>query len=245
MKRKWVLIALSVGLLGAAITGGAALAHGFRDGGHSSGRLIGQDASEQQAALAARVAAILGADEQATADAMAQVQEEMQTEQLAEFRAALETMVQDAVDGGKITQEDADEFLAAIEAGGWRGFGKRGHHGRGFNHYGDGLDGAAKAQEYADRVGEVLGVDGADVADAFGQAKDAIFSERLDAKLQEAVDSGKITQEEADEIRARIESDDWRGFGKHGGGRRGGFGAWGVGHHGGLGPSNLSFATAA
>ncbi len=60
--------------------------------------------------------------------------------------------------------------------------------------------------EITDRVAAILGVDSADLGSAFDQARDEVRSEKMDARLDAAVEDGTITQEEADEIRAWMDS---------------------------------------
>ena len=258
MRKRWILIALSVGLLAAAVTGGVALAWGGNGHGWGWGRgdhdeqksavaakvaeILGTDAQEtadaieqanrevreeaQQAALddfAGRVAATLGTDTDATADAMEQVAGEMRSE-------ALESRLQAAIDNGRITEEEAQEYRDKAASGGW--------YGKGFGFKG------GDSEDFANRVGAILDVDGDDVADAIEQAMNDIRSEAVETRLQAAIDSGKITEEEAAEIREKIESGDWRGFGKRGHhGRHGGKGHWGRGHYRGSGfgdsPTNI------
>lgn len=250
MRKRWILIALAVGLLTVAVTGGAALAwggpghglgpgHGWGRGGHDdrmsdlAGKVAGiLGAGEQETAealaqarqelrdeiretalndLAGRVAETLGADPDATASAIEQVADEMRSE-------ALESKLQAAIESGQLTEEQAQEIRNDAEAGGWRG--------KGFASKGD-------TQEFANRVGAILGVAGGDVADALDQARTAIMREAVESRLQAAIDSGQITEEQAAEIRERIESGDWRGFGKRGHhGRHGGKGHWGRGRWG-------------
>ena len=172
----------------------------------------------QEAALqdfAGRVAETLGTDSDETAYAIKQVAEEMRSE-------ALETKLQETIDSGDITEDEAQEIRDRVAAGGW--------HAKGFGFKSD-----DDAEDFANRVGTILEVEGSDVADAVEQAIDDIRSEAIEARLQEAIDSGKITEDEADEIREKIESGDWDGFDK---GRRGhhgskGHGRRGRGHHGG------------
>ena len=244
MRKKWILAALAVGLLAAAITGGVALAWGGN--GHGLGWGWGRgNHEERQSAVASKVAEILGTDEEETADAIARAQQEVRQESAdaaldnlsgrvaetlgtdAEATAnaikqvaremsseALESKLQAAIDNGRITEEEAQEYRDKAASGGW--------HGKGFWFKG------GDAQEFADRVGAILNVDGDDVADAIEQARQGIRAEALESKLQAAIDSGKITEEEAAEIREKIESGDWRGFGKRGHhGRHGGKGHWG------------------
>ena len=247
MRKRWILIALSVGLLAAAISGGVALAWGGNGHGWGWGRgdhderksavaakvaeILGTDAQEtadaieqanqevreeaQQAALddvAGRVAQTLGTDATATADAIEQVAQEMSSE-------ALEAKLQAALDDGRITEEQAQEYRDKAASSGWRGFG--------YGFKGD------NAEDFANRVGAILEVDGSDAADAIEGAMTDIRSEAVESRLQAAIDSGKITEEEAAEIREKIASGEWTGFGKRG--RHGGKGHWGRGHHRGRG----------
>ena len=132
---------------------------------------------------------------------------------------ALEAKLQAALDDGSITEEQAQEYRDKANSAGWRGFGY------GFK--------GGDAEEFANRVGAILEVEGSDVADAIEGAMTDIRSEAVERKLQAAIDSGKITEEEAAEIREKIASGDWKGFGKHG--RHGGKGHWARGHHRGRG----------
>ena len=245
MRRKWILIGLAVGLLAAAITGGVALAWGGPGGGWGWGggddeerkkavaskvaEFLGTDAQEtadaieqanqevrEEAAdaalqdLASRVAATLGTDADATAEAVKQVAGEMSSE-------ALESKLEAAIDDGRMTEEQAQEYRDKVASAAWH---VKGH---GFKHGDD-------SEEFANRVGAILEVEGDDVADAIQQAMTDIRSETLETRLQAAIDSGKITEEQATEIRERIESGNGHGFGKRGHrGRHGGKGHWGRG----------------
>ena len=160
--------------------------------------------------FAGRIADNLGTDAQATADAISQVAEEMRSE-------ALETRLQSAIDSGRITEEQAQEYSDKAASGGW--------HGKGFGFKG--------GEDFADRVGAILNVDGDNVASAIEQAIKDMGSEALEARLQSAINSGRITEEQAAEIREKVESGDWKAFGKRGRGhhgRYGGKGFWGRGH---------------
>ena len=253
MRKRRVLIGLAVGLLAAAITGGVALAWGGPGHGHGWGWGRGGDHDERKASVAAKVAEILGTDEQETADAIAQASQEVRQEvqqaalddlagrvaktlgtdadETAEalekvsqemLSEALEAKLQDAIDDGRLTEEQAQEYRDKANSGGWRSFG--------FRFKGD------SAEDFSNRVGVILEVEGDDVADAVEQAMTDIRSEALEGRLQAAIDSGRITEEQAEEIRQKIESGDWKGFDKrrhHG--RHGGKGFWGRGHHSGRG----------
>ena len=258
MRKRWIILGLTVGLLVAAITGGVALAWGGPGHGWSWG--LG-DRDERKAAVAEKVAEILGTDAEETADAIEQANQEVREEaqqaalddlagRVAEtlgtdadetadavekvsqemFDEALEEKLQDAIDDGRMTEEQAQEYRDKADSAGWRGFGY------GFK--------GGDSEEFANRVGEELDVEGDDVADAIEQALADIRTEALEERLQEAIDSGKITEEQAEEIRERMESGDWKGFGKGGHhGRHGGKGLWGRGHHRGGGHWNSPAAT--
>ena len=237
MRKKWIIIGLAAGLLAAVLAGGVALAWG--GGGKGWGR--GHD-SGRLSDLAGKVAGILGTDEQETADAIAQAQRELREEAndaaLADIASrvagtlgtdvesttgameqvagemqgeALEAKLQQAIDNGRITEDEAQEYRNNWEEGGWAG--------KGF------LFRGIDTQAYADRVGAMLEVDGEavsgdDVAAAIEQAKEDIQSEALEARLQAAIESGGITEEEAEEIREKIASGDWKGLRKTGTARK-------------------------
>ena len=231
MRRKWILIGLAVVLLATALGGGVAFAWGGSGHGGFWGWGRGNH-EERQSAVAAKVAEILGTDEEQTADAIAQARNEVREEaadaaledlagRVAEtlgtdatatadaiekvsgemFSEALESKLQEAIDGGRITEERAQEIRDNADSyTGWRGWSYKG---------GD-------SEEFANRVAAELDVEGDDVADAIKQALSNIRTEALEARLQEAVDSGRITQDEADEILEKAESGDWRSFNKRG-----------------------------
>ena len=254
MRKRWILIGLAAGLLAMAVTGGVALAWGGPGHGWGWGRgnheerqsavaskvaeILGTDADEtadaiaqahkevrEEAAdaaledLAGRVAETLGTDSDATAEAIEQVAEEMRSE-------ALEARLQSAIDDGDMTEEEAQEIRDKVAEQGW--------HSKDLSYKG------GDAEDFAERVGALLEVDGEavsgeDVEDAIKQALTDIRSEAMESMLQAAIDSGRITEKEAEEIREKIDSGDRDGFGKRGRhGRHGGKGSWGHrrGHHG-------------
>ena len=260
MRRRWILITLAVVLLGAALSGGVAWAWGGPGHGWGLGR---GDHDDRQAAVASKVAEILGTDADETADAIAQAQSDVREEaadaaledlagRVAEtlgtdadatteaikavseemFDEAVEAKLQDAIDEGRITEEQAQEYRNKSA--------DMGSYGKGLWLKGGDND------EFSDRVGEELDVEGDDVADALELALGDIRTEAVEEKLQAAVDAGKITEEEAEEIREKIESGDWMNFGKRGHhGRHGAKGHWGRGrgHHGSYGNDADSTAT--
>ena len=67
------------------------------------------DNASQPKTLLARVAAILGIEQQKVEDAFAQAQSEMQDE-------ALDNHLKNLVDQGKITQEQADQYKAWVKS---------------------------------------------------------------------------------------------------------------------------------
>ena len=242
MRKRWILIVMAVALLAAAITGGAALAWGGSGHGWGWGR---GDHDERKAAVAAKVAEILGTDAQETADAIQQANQEVREEArqaalddfagrvaatlgtdtdetanaiqqvVGEMRSeALEAKLQEAIDDGRITEEQAQEYRDEADSHGWHGFG--------YGFKGDDVE------DFANRVSAILEVDGSDVAEAMEQAMTDIRSEAVESRIQAAIDSGKITEEEAAQIREKIQSGDWKGFGKkrgrHGGKGHRGFG---------------------
>ncbi len=244
---------LAVGLLVMAVTGGVALAWGGP--GHGWGWGHG-DGDERLNALAEKVAETLGTDAEETADAISQAQQNLRDEARQEslndlagrvaetlgtdaeetanaiesvsremFTEALEEKLQDAIDDGRITEEQAQEYRDRADSySGWYGFG---HGFKGFR--------GGDSEEFANRVGEELDVDGGDVKDAIEQALSDIGREALEGRLQDAVDDGRITQERADEILDDYDSGDTRWFNKRGHHGRHGFkGHWGRsrGHHG-------------
>lgn len=253
MRKKWILIGLAVGLLVMAVTGGVALAWGGPGHGWGWGR---GDSDERLNALAAKVAETLGTDAAETADAISQAQQDLRDEtakaalddlagRMAEtlgtdaeatadamasvsrqmFTEVLEEKLQDAIDDGRITEDQAQEYRDRADSyQGWYGFGRGA---KGFRSFKGGI-----SDEFADRVGEELGVDGGDVKDASEQALSDIGREALEVRLQNAVGDGRITQERADEILDDYDSGDGRWFNKRGHHERhGGKGHRGRGSH--------------
>ncbi len=85
-------------------------------------------------------------------------------------------------------------------------------------------EGAPKT-DFAARVAQILELDEGTVQDAFDQAKQDIVAERIEVKLQWAIEQEFITEEKADEIREQIEAGEadpfWTGHGhRHGKGFR-------------------------
>jgi len=73
-----------------------------------------------------------------------------------------------------------------------------------------GDDEAGQPDTLMERVAAILVEDGVNITveqleDAFAQAKDDLCSEVMDKRLQTMVDAGKITQEEADQLKEWLE----------------------------------------
>ena len=132
MKRKWFLVPLLVGVLAVGLIG--------------AGSVLAQtDESDEQSprqSFAARVAAILGLEEAEVQDAFQQARREMENE-------ALQQRLERLVEAGRLTQEQADEYLEWYQSrpdslapiapfgghggpGGFKGFGRGFPHHRGF-----------------------------------------------------------------------------------------------------------------
>ena len=157
MRIKWIPAGLAVGLLAAAITGGAVMASGgdgAGNGGPDAEEVVVKDGNVAVLSientevetgepddLALRVAEILGTDTQATHDAMVQA-DQVDLDQL-------------GVDG---QVEVGDEDSASVEAEG------------------------PSYLEYGNRVGAILGVDGERVARAIAQAYEELYAVERDIR---------------------------------------------------------------
>ena len=151
MRRRWIPAGLAVGLLAAAITGGAVLASGGDGAGNGDPdaeevvvkdgdvSILSIENTEVETGepddLSVRVAEILGADTQATHDAM------VQADQVDLGRLQVD---------GDVDVEDADS--ASVEAEG------------------------SSYLEYGNRIGAILGVDGERVARAIAQAYEELYA---------------------------------------------------------------------
>ncbi len=162
MRRKWIPAVLVVGLMAAAITGGAVLASGGDDagnGGPDGEEVVVKDGdvstlsienteveSGEPDELAVRVAEILGTEPQATYDAMVRA---------------------DQADAGSLQGE--------------------GHADAGDEDSGDGDSGSVDAtgmsyMDYGERIGAILGVDGESVARAVAQAYEELYAVERDIR---------------------------------------------------------------
>lgn len=179
MRRR--IVSLGAAALAVAGGGAAIAATGF-DSPREESKAIVEDAAEQ-----------LGVDADKLSDAL---------------KTALENRVDAAVAAGRITKEQGEELKQRIESEdypllGPRGFGDHRHFGgHGFGH----LDAAASylgVTEAELRTELSGGKTLADVAKAKGKSVDGLVSALVaDEKkeLDEAVSSGRLTQEQADEM---------------------------------------------
>lgn len=132
--------------------------------------------------------------------------EEELAEKLEEMKARLAEKLAD----GDITQEQYDAALAKIEAGEMPGRGLRGMFGMGMKAFsGEGERTALTEEELAERLDE------------------------MKARLAEKLADGDITQEQYDEILAKLEAGEMPGRGS-----RGMFGMGGIGGMGGMDPDD-------
>ena len=154
MRSKWIPAGLAVGLLAAAITGGAVLASGgdedgkrdpdaeetvvvVEDGDYSVQSIANDDvdAAGEPDDLSVRVAEILGADAQATHDAM------VQADQVDHDHPGVDGQV-----------EVGDEDSQSVHAEG------------------------TSYLEYGNKIGAILGIDGETVARAIAQAYEELYA---------------------------------------------------------------------
>jgi polyhydroxyalkanoate synthesis regulator phasin len=223
-----MMLALTMGLTGCALSQGEAqiLSEGLT-GGVVAAVSTSSNNTEDQSQVTDRYQALLdracaiyeestgvAIDSEQLKDAMDQAQSELQKE-------ALETRLQNLVDNGKITQEEADQYLEwwqsrpDIEAAlpGLGGHGPGGHIAAGPIAAGnDTASGTEDQTAPSDRYQALLdracaiyeentgvAIDSGQLKAALEQAQSEMQNEALKSRLQDLVDNGKITQEEADQ----------------------------------------------
>lgn len=98
MKRRWLMVPMVTGVLAAGIVGGTALAHNG-DGEQES----------PKSKVAAKLAEILGLDQQTVQDALQEATQEVRSERT-------QHRLDDAVEAGRLTQEQADAYSEWYEA---------------------------------------------------------------------------------------------------------------------------------
>lgn len=169
--------------------------------GVPSGIALAQDEQTEppQNALTARVAEILGIQQETLENAIKQAQQE-------QWQKALEERLDQMVEKGIITGEQKEAFLDWLKKRpdipglrGICGFGplRLWAMRPGFN---------GKQDETLARVAEILGIDQQKLADAFKQARQEQQKKALDDWLNKLVEKGVITEEQAKAYRDWVES---------------------------------------
>ena len=254
MRRKWIPIGLTVGVLAVAITGGAVLASGGDPGG-GNGKAPTEVVVEGPDEMEAKIAEILGTDPQATSDAFDQVSVEIDAEHV-------DAVLEKALEHGHITTERADVIRSQVQSGDYSGleelwqdiyvaecgeealFEEPEGYGEYPNRVGDilNVDGqkvadaldraseewyeenaggsfdedeygsAGESDPLAAKVAEILGTDPQATADAMAQVEAEIEAEYVDAMMRQAVADGDITTAQADAIRTQVQSGDYTGL---------------------------------
>ena len=176
MRKQWIAILAMTALLIAGTVAGSALAQTASpsdtdsaaageertptsDGGDGASEENGDGggAKPGKERFVELLAENLGISEDETRAALDATYEQLKAERRAAMEQAVRDALDKAVDAGKITQEEADEKLAAFldgDSDSRRGFGKRGHHGFRGGHggwFGWGMDkGSAESGESGD-----------------------------------------------------------------------------------------------
>jgi polyhydroxyalkanoate synthesis regulator phasin len=154
--------------------------------------------SEESKAVIEDAAGQLGVEPDALSDAL---------------EKALKNRIDAAVDAGRLTQEQADELKERIDSGNgvplFGGLGPGGHRGGHFGHFGDlqaaaaylGLTEAELREELTDKTL-------AEIAKEKGKSVDGLVQALVTAaekKIDEAVADGRLTQEQATELKADLD----------------------------------------
>jgi N12 class adenine-specific DNA methylase len=188
----------------------------------------GNKAPERRGALIAQVAEILGIDQQELENALKQAQMELREE-------TLDARLQELIAEGTLTQEQANQLESWINARPdapnipLRQLKKALENGTITQEQIDQLKAWLKSrpdipkiqpeprkerveniQEHRDalttRVAEILGISKEDLENAFKQAQSGFREQALDTRLQELVNQGAWTQQQADAFKAWIEA---------------------------------------
>lgn len=165
--------------------------------------------------ITARVAEILGVYEPTLEGAFSAAKELRADE-------AVQAWLDKLVEEGEITRDEADEFMAWYDerpngVPHLRFSGRKFHKGN---------------ADISSEVAATLGINEQTVSDAISQAVSETRADKLQERLDKAVDDGRLTQEEADEISERMDSRDFRcKMGSSAGKslKRGSGGRWGSG----------------
>ena len=225
---KFILAALLVTVMLVGVMGGVALAQ--EDEGDQGWRgALKDNVQGRRSALMTRVAEILNIDQQQLEDAFSQAQRELRNEYLG-------STLQELVSEGTLTQTQADELKAWIEARpdipavGPRKLQEPGGQGALTEEQADELKAwreakpdlpeinpkdlrnlASRGQDWREalmtRVAEIVeDIDQQELEDAFNQAQSELREQALDSRLEKLVDEGILTQKQADEFKAWIKA---------------------------------------
>jgi ribosomal protein S13 len=185
MKRMRKRIVLGTGAVLAVVGAGGAVA-----------ATQGSPAQEQRQAVLEDAAKELGVEAQELEDALEQ---------------ALANRIDEAVASGRLTEEHGEVLKERIRSGEAPLLGLRGGHARGF-HAGVDLEAAAELLDLAVtelreqlREGKTL----AEIAEEFGTAVDDLVEQLVEAakaRLDDAVESGRLTDEQRDAIEETLEA---------------------------------------
>ena len=225
---KSILAAVLIGLMLVGVMGGAALAQ-EDEGDQGWPGALRDTVQARRGALMTRVAEILNIDQQKLEDAFSQAQRELR-------KQYLESTLQELVNEGTLTQTEAEELKAWIEA---RpdippvGAGKLQEPGGQealTEEQADELKAwrearpdlpdinpkdlrnlASRGQDWREalmtRVAEIVeDIDQQELEDAFNQAQSELREQALDSRLENLVDEGILTQKQADEFKAWIKA---------------------------------------
>ena len=107
--KKFIVVALVAALVLVGATAGVVLAQTGSGDDSQPKTLLASDNASQPKTLLARVAAILGIDQQKVENAFTQARTEMRDE-------ALDNYLKNLVDQGKITKEQADQYKAWVKS---------------------------------------------------------------------------------------------------------------------------------
>lgn len=209
LRKRWLIGAVAAALAATAIAGGVVAATAARGGDKTASIGLACGSGAKAEALIEEVASTISRSATEVCDAFAQAQNDA-------HERTLQGQLDGLVEKGRITQAQAVELRTWLDARPewlpWGRFGKQGH---GF------------ASSVVARAAELLGVDEEALAGAVKQAHFKALAEEVRARLDQLVEEGRITQEQADGLAERLtermaNSSHKPGWPKHG---------WGHGRH--------------
>ncbi len=210
LRKRWLIWAIAGALAATAIAGGVVAATAARGGDKMANLGLACGSGAKAETLTEEVASTIGRSATEVCDAFAQAQNDAR-------ERSLQARLDGLVEKGRITQAQAGElrtWLAARPE--WLPWGRFGKQGYGF------------ASSVVARAAELLGVDEETLADAVKQAHSRALAEKVRARLDQLVEEGRLTQEQADELAERFTERMADSSHKSGWSKRG----WGHGRHG-------------